>query len=301
MDKYNIHERIARGSFGIVFRVEDKEQNQFSAKRINIKKVLKPKNKKYLIQEIWLSKIHKCPYIINLHDHIIHKNMIILIHDLCVNGDLYYFIRDQKIRRQITSDLLICKWIQQIAIGVKYLHVNNIIHRDLNTKNIFLDNNFDIKIGDLGSISFFDNYELKHTIFPKKINKSPEMIKKTGYGCKNDIWCLGLILYELLTGDKPFEHKNISKYNYNVLNQIVHIDNKRKNYKFYNRILQRLLCKDYNQRCSLNYIINNRFLNKIYPLEKHKITMDLPLFPYKMIHYEWKIIINQFKLNLDLI
>ena len=82
----------------------------------------------------------------------------------------------------------------QLALGIKSLHDNNIIHRDLKAANIFLMQNKTYKIGDL-NISKVMKKQLTRTVIGTPYYLSPEIWKERSYGDQVDIWSLGCILY----------------------------------------------------------------------------------------------------------
>ena len=102
-------------------------------------------------------------------------------------------------------------YFQQIILAVKYLHNKNIIHRDLKPENILIDRkNNCIKITDFGLSALINR---KDQILPDIAGTTdylaPEVIKQTGYlGQSADIWSCGVILYNCVTGNKPFVGSN---------------------------------------------------------------------------------------------
>ena len=89
------------------------------------------------------------------------------------------------------------------------IHNMKILHRDLKTSNIFLTNNYNIKIGDLGvAKKLSNNDDFTKTLIGTPYYLSPEICKEKPYNEKSDIWALGCILYELCTFKHPFETTN---------------------------------------------------------------------------------------------
>ena len=102
-----------------------------------------------------------------------------------------------------------------------YLHENSVLHRDLKTANIFLKQDYTIKIGDLGISRQMENTDKLAST--KMIGTlpymSPEIFNGVPYGQKNDIWALGCILYRLCSFKGPYDAENIGQLCNKVLNQ----------------------------------------------------------------------------------
>ncbi|KAM9956188.1 hypothetical protein ACTFIR_002899 [Dictyostelium discoideum] len=112
--------------------------------------------------------------------------------------------------------------IAQIVNGLEFIHSCGIIHRDLKLDNLIFDKNGIIKIVDFGfsEIGFTgDNGENNNSKKNKKNKKclgtpfymSPEVINNSGYGKTVDWWALGIIIFEMLSGQPPFISKNPDK------------------------------------------------------------------------------------------
>ncbi len=112
-------------------------------------------------------------------------------------------------------------WFAQIMLGLKYIHRHNILHRDLKTSNIFLQENGDLKIGDFGIARVLDaTLQNAETVVGTPYYMSPEICQNHPYSFKSDVWSLGCILYELCTLEHPFKSNNLL----NLVYKIVHED-----------------------------------------------------------------------------
>jgi len=100
------------------------------------------------------------------------------------------------------------------------MHLQCIIHRDLKPENILLvkddDDCFDIKIADLGFACNYDKEKGLDLVLGTPLYMSPELVKHQRYTEKVDVWSLGVIVYQLLSGKTPFDGKNLKRINQNI-------------------------------------------------------------------------------------
>lgn len=94
-------------------------------------------------------------------------------------------------------------YTRQILLGLKYLHDQNVVHRDIKCANILVDTNGTVKLADFGlakATKLNDVQSCKGTAFWM----APEVIKGSGYGLAADIWSLGCTVLEMLTSQLPY-------------------------------------------------------------------------------------------------
>ena len=110
------------------------------------------------------------------------------------------------------------------------MHLQSITHRDIKPENILLVSadpcNFDIKIADLGFAQQFDKETGLDLVLGTPLYMAPELINHQKYSEKVDVWGLGVITYQLLSGKTPFDGKNIKKINQNILGKEVRFPSK---------------------------------------------------------------------------
>ena len=108
-----------------------------------------------------------------------------------------------------TEEVLV--WFQGIAAGVAYLHDHGIVHRDLKPGNIFCDEGV-VKLGDYGLSKFIScSRRSGHTESIGTVHYMAPEVAHGRYGKEIDIYALGAILYELLTGHVPFEGESVGE------------------------------------------------------------------------------------------
>jgi len=93
-----------------------------------------------------------------------------------------------------------------------------IIHRDIKPENILLDADGAVKLADFGWSNFFNEERRRLTYCGTPEYLAPEMINQSGHDKSLDIWNLGVLLFELLTGNPPFEGKNQTELFENIIN-----------------------------------------------------------------------------------
>ncbi|VDM96513.1 unnamed protein product [Thelazia callipaeda] len=146
--------------------------------------------------------------------HINHANLIkfigvctqspcyCIVMEYCGQGQLYEVIRSG---RHIEKNQF-AQWTHEIADGMNYLHQKRIIHRDLKSPNILVDDTDTLKICDFGTSHQWNRQ--KSTIMSfcgTAAWMAPEIIKKEPCSEKVDIWSFGVVLWELLTQEIPYK------------------------------------------------------------------------------------------------
>ncbi|VDD86569.1 unnamed protein product [Enterobius vermicularis] len=125
-----------------------------------------------------------------------------LLMEYCGKGQLFQLIQNGcKIGKE-----QLCEWSRQIADGMKYLHSKKIIHRDLKSPNILVNDQYVLKICDFGNSHIWDKQRSTVMSFCGTAAwMAPEIIKKEPCSEKVDIWSYGVVLWELLTTEAPYK------------------------------------------------------------------------------------------------
>ena len=192
--------KIGRGSYSTVFKGIDIRNNNIVA----IKKIDKylVNNQNRLKYEIDVMKSLKHPNIVKLYDVIEDEEYYYLILEYCKLGDLAKFLKERPLKEKYTK-----KYMLQISHALKYLINKKIIHRDIKPHNLLLYDINTIKITDFGFARYFENDNMVETLCGSPIYMAPEIMKYKKYTIKADIWSLGIVFYEMLTGRPPFRAK----------------------------------------------------------------------------------------------
>ena len=283
---------IGNGTFGSVWKVRNKITKEICAiKVINKEYIIKQNMTEQIKKEIEIMYKLNHPHIIKLLSHFEDNDDFCLIMEYASRGQLYSFIKKQKKLNQISSK----QYIKEIISAVKYLHSMNppIIHRDIKPENILIDQNGNCKLGDFG-FAKYENEENKNDdnycgtleyLAPETLNN----LNNQNIGKSVDIWSLGILLFEMLTGRLPFkiEKDKLDLYKNSNNSELWKINWTDDFPKLAKDLISRILVPDPEKRLNLDQILSHQwfidtpslrpFLNKncINCSEKKKLEIKL--------------------------
>lgn len=150
------------------------------------------------------------PFIIGYRSAFDDQGALHIVLDYAENGDLSHVISKTKQAKKRFRQAKVLDWFVQISSALKFIHGRNILHRDLKTQNVFLDRNWQVKLGDFGIAKVLRSTTAKaNTIVGTPYYLSPELCEDKPYDKKSDVWALGCVLYELCTLRHAFEGRNM--------------------------------------------------------------------------------------------
>ena len=209
-EKYDFIEIIGQGMYGKVYKALNKYENKYYAiKTLNFQNISQ-KERLNIEIEINLLQELKHPNIVLYKESYIDKNQNLnIVTTFCEGGDLYQKIF--KSQKNYFQEKEIINALIQLLLGLSYIHDKKIVHRDIKTKNIFIQNKHTLRIGDFGIAKIFNsNNNNKNTNLNKMVGTplymAPECFKQNKkYSYKSDIWSLGCCIYEMCNLKHAFE------------------------------------------------------------------------------------------------
>ena len=204
-DNYDYKEIIGKGMYAKVYKALNKEENKYYAiKCLNFKDITE-KERLSIETEVNLLKKLKHPNIVLYKDSFIDKeNNLNIVTTFCEGGDMYKKIFREK--NNYFEEDQIKNWLVQLLLGLSYIHDKQIVHRDIKTKNIFVQNEHTLRIGDFGIAKIFNQAQTMNKIVGTPLYMAPECFKQSKkYNYKSDIWSLGCCVFEMCNLKHAFE------------------------------------------------------------------------------------------------
>ena len=271
---------IGQGSFGKV----NIGLNVLSGRIVAIKSFDKEKigknsdNMKKIIYESNLMKKLNHPNITKILEMFEDEKYFLIIMEYINGGNLFSFVKKRRKLSEKTAKFL----FRQIILGIQHMHSKNIVHRDIKLENILIDLNNNVKICDFGIglvLNSLNDKLYDHCGTPMYM--APEILLAnknigTNYiGPPVDVWSAGISLYIMLSGNLPFDIKDISdevkngkyfngEYNDNILLQYCILKNEPKKIDdisdLAQNLLKRILNKNPKKRMTCEEILNDPWL-----------------------------------------
>ena len=227
-----------------------------------------------IIKLITSKVLNKCNYLIIEYSEFGPLSKKILDKKEELNQERYLKEESVKNYKQMFDTEQIILWVTEIILALYSLHEKEIMHKDIKTENIYIFNEKLVKIKNLYLLRID---EQKKNEFNSLIYMPPEMFSFQEYTCYTDIWDLGIVLYELVMLEKPFQGINSDELKNNIINEKYtpfpsHVDFRLK------RLLE-LTLAFINHRASAARLLELKFIReKIDYLYKNKIIKDTELY-----------------------
>ncbi|KAK5663919.1 hypothetical protein OQA88_130 [Cercophora sp. LCS_1] len=203
---FEIGRPLGKGKFGRVYLARERSSNFICALKVLYKSELQHGSgvEKQVRREIEIQSNLRHPNILKLYGHFHDSKRIFLILEFAGKGELYKHLR----KENRFPEWKAAQYIAQMASALRYLHRKHVIHRDIKPENILMGIHGEIKISDFGWSVHAPNNR-RATLCGTLDYLPPEMIrsgsKDNWYNEKVDLWSLGVLTYEFLVGEAPFE------------------------------------------------------------------------------------------------
>ncbi|KAF7648032.1 hypothetical protein LDENG_00163080 [Lucifuga dentata] len=207
---YSFLSEINRGRFSIVTLCRDEQSRVFAAKIT----AYQAEQRQMVLREYQLLKRLHHPHLVELHTAYLTSHYLVLVEEFCPGKELLYSLagRDQY------SEMHVAELLVQILSAVDYLHGRRVIHLDLKSDNMMVNDHNQLKIVDLGSAQSFTpgqplNIEHIQGLSESKVYiilpKAPEILEGQGVGPETDVWAVGVLSFIMLSAESPF-HAELS-------------------------------------------------------------------------------------------
>ncbi|CAG5114726.1 unnamed protein product [Candidula unifasciata] len=218
-NRYEIVKKLGSGNFGTAFLCQDlKSGNQLKVLKETPVDLQPDETVDAMREARFLSKLEH-PGVVKCYDNFITEDSFCIITEYCEGGDLDQKIKERKHDEEFFDEKTILDWTVQLLLAAEYMHSRRVLHRDLKTRNIFIQNN-KMKLGDFGiSRILMGTTDMASTFTGTPYYMSPEVLKHEGYNSKSDIWSIGCIMYELCTLEHAFSGQGLMHIMYKIVDK----------------------------------------------------------------------------------
>ncbi|HEY2646303.1 MAG TPA: serine/threonine-protein kinase [Candidatus Acidoferrales bacterium] len=219
--RYDLREELGRGAMGVVFHGFDPVIGRdVAVKTLRLSEAGTGLSRKELVGRFQTEA--------RAAGLLTHPN-IVVVFDAGEEDGLFYitmeFVEGRSLQSMIDAHQpfpvpRVLKLMEQVCSALDFAHQHNVVHRDIKPANLMLTPNDVVKVTDFGTAKIlqFGTAQTAHVMGTPSY-MSPEQVKGKPVDGRSDIFSLGVILYELMTGEKPFPGQNITTVIYKIINE----------------------------------------------------------------------------------
>ena len=261
---FKLIKELGVGTFGRVLLVQhNATQAQYAIKAIDKRQRTNIQERFYFRREIEIMyRIHH-PNVVKLFGHFEDNTYCYFIMEYIEGGNIYSYIPKNGVPTISTQQ--VASIIKDVISATYFLHHMNppIIHRDIKPENVLLTSGMKAKLTDFGWSNYMEGGYKRTTVCGTPIYLAPEMINNTGHNEKVDIWCIGVLLFELMTGVQPWPGNDIQTVKYNIsrlkINWPKNMDRTAAD------LISKILKYNPEERISLRNMLNHPFFTQFFP------------------------------------
>lgn len=224
LGKYDIHKQVGKGSMGIVYEGYDPYADRKVAVKVAISEALKDKESGDRYRKMFFNEAHTAgmlrhPNILEILDAGADGDDCYIVMELVEGADT---LKTYCVPENLLPTKLVVEIIFKCAKALDYAHRKGVVHRDIKPTNILITADKDVKIGDF-SIAHIVSAETTHTMPMGFVGSprymSPEQVQEDSITNQTDLFSLGIVMYELLTGKHPFIADSFSRLIHKIINE----------------------------------------------------------------------------------
>lgn len=257
LSDFEIGKKLGNGKFGRVYLAREKKSKYIVALKVLRKdELIQSKVEHQLRREIEIQGRLRNKHILRLYGYFHDAKRIYLILEYAPKGELYGYIVDDAPFSEKRS----AEYVKQLATALIYIHSNNVIHRDLKPENLLVGYHGELKIADFGW-SVHAPSSRRKTFCGTLDYLPPEIIANLPHNELVDVWSLGILLFEFLTGEPPFVTEGSNE---NTYQRIRNLDIKYPSTMSYGAkdLIQKLLRIQPNDRISLKNVLQHPWIKQ---------------------------------------
>ena len=261
INDFEVKSVLGEGSFGKVYHVKHKKTGGiYAIKAIDKRNKNNQEGRPYFRREIEIMYKVNHPNIVRLFSHFEDDDYCYFVMEYISKGNLFSFKNKQKSKSFEAST--VASFIRDVISAVYYLHNMDppIVHRDIKPENVLVNDDGKIKLTDFGWSNYIDGTVVRSTYCGTPVYLAPEMIKEIGHDESLDIWCIGVLMFELLTGEIPFAGNSMNALSDNIIKtkiswpRDINLDAK--------DLIKKILKADPKERISLSDMLKHPFFTK---------------------------------------
>jgi serine/threonine-protein kinase len=214
LGRYRIERRIGKGAMGMVYLGADPKINRTVAiKTLNLKREFDADEQENVLQRFFreaeaAGRLHH-PHIVTIYDAGEANDMAYIAMEYLTGTDLRFYTREDS----LLPPLSVVKIGMKLADALAYAHSNDIIHRDIKAANVMYDpQSGQLKITDFGIARLTDSRRTKTgMVLGTPSSMSPEQLRGKELDGRTDLYSLGVLLYQLLSGQLPYKADSLTQ------------------------------------------------------------------------------------------